>query len=481
MAKMIKIKVHIIPVIMMCLCGCFLAGCPSPADESKEAGEHVRQAIPMAEEAIVKVYPDAIVKKNTFYGVSAAQTGPDHVMTDWVKGTYLDGGEERVLVNVNTGQIYVTSEWHKIRSYEVDNISDLYHIDIPDFDVQILGCIEEPYCIDDPAKYGNIQICNMLPIGTVVDDDFARRLLDDDKYSFEIDLTVSGDVDMNVFEEVDCALLGKNVNLRVDKPLAVYESSGSVKNKEQEMTFIRDGKTIYGKLYTPKGDGPFPAVILGHQFGANHSTMEGYAKAFTQNGIMAYAFDFIGGGHDIKSDGVMEEMSVLTEAADMSAVLDGIRGLDNVDKNNIFLMGASQGGFVATYVAGTRPDDVRGLIAFYPAYVIQDDAKKRTDNGTNMKDSFMALGARLGRIYDEDALSFDIYDVMKEFDGSVLIVHGTADGLVPYEYSERAAETFADAELVGIDGADHGFGGADDERATGLAVDFVMSHSVVAD
>ena len=246
--------------------------------------------------------------------------------------------------------------------------------------------------------------------------------------------------------------------------------------EETEMTFTRDGKTIYGKLYTPRGDGPHPAVILGHQFGANHSTMEGYAKAFAENGIMAYAFDFIGGGHDIKSDGVMEEMSVLTEAADMSTVLDGIRALDNVDKNNIFLMGASQGGFVATYVAGTRPDDVRGLIAFYPAYVIQDDAKKRTDNGTNMKDSFMALGARLGRIYDEDALSFDIYDVMKEFDGSVLIVHGTADGLVPYEYSERAAETFADAELVGIDGADHGFGGADDERATGLAVDFVKGN-----
>ena len=249
------------------------------------------------------------------------------------------------------------------------------------------------------------------------------------------------------------------------------------KEEEQEMTFMRDGKTIYGELYTPKGEGPFPAVILGHQFGANHSTMEGYAKAFVRNGIMACVFDFIGGGHNIKSDGTMEEMSVLTEAADMSTVLDQIRALDNVDKDNVFLMGASQGGFVATYVAGMRPNDVRGLIAFYPAYVIQDDAKKRTGNGTNLKDSFTVLGAKLGRIYDEDALSFDIYDVMKKYDGSVLIVHGTADGLVPYEYSERAAETFADAELVAIDGADHGFGGADDERATSLAVDFVTSLS----
>ena len=244
---MIKIKAQIIPVILLCLCGCFLTGCPSPADESKEAGEHVRQAIPIAEEAITKVYPNAVVKKNTFYGVSAAQTGPDHLMTDWVEGTYLDGGEERVLVNVNTGEIYVTSEWHKIRSYEMDIIKDLYHIDVSDFDVQISGCKEEPYCIDDPARYGNIQIRNMLPLGTVVDDDFARRLLDDDEYSFEINLIVNADVDMNVFKETECTPLGKNVKIRVEQydneyfkhkdtpnytaapgeaePLATYESS----------------------------------------------------------------------------------------------------------------------------------------------------------------------------------------------------------------------------------------------------------------
>ena len=242
-----------------------------------------------------------------------------------------------------------------------------------------------------------------------------------------------------------------------------------------ELTFERDQKKIYGKLYVPDGDGPFPAVILAHAFGADLSMMEGYAEAFAKKGVIAYAFDFIGGGHNIKSDGSMEEMSVLTEAADMSAVLDGIRSLDDVDKKSVFLMGASQGGFVATYVAGTRPDDVKGLIAFYPAYVIQDDAKKRTNNGTDMKETFTALGAQLGRIYDEDALSFDIYDVMKEYDGKVLMIHGTADSLVPYEYSKRAAATFPDAELISIEGADHGFWGDDDKKATEMAVDFVIS------
>ena len=90
-----------------------------------------------------------------------------------------------------------------------------------------------------------------------------------------------------------------------------------------------------------------------------------------------------------------------------------------------------------------------------------------------MKDSFVALGNRLSRIYDEDALSFDIYDVMKNYDGNALIIHGTADTLVPYEYAQRAAETMKNAELVKIEGAGHGFDSRDNEYATELAVGFV--------
>ena len=240
-----------------------------------------------------------------------------------------------------------------------------------------------------------------------------------------------------------------------------------------ELSFLRNGKKIYGKLYTPEGNGPYPAVILGHAFGANLSMMENYAEAFANKGIIAYAFDFIGGGQNIQSDGTMEEMSVLTEAEDMKTVLEGIRALDIVDEKNVFVMGASQGGFVATYVAGTIPEAVKGLIAFYPAYVIQDDAKKRTNNGTDMKESFEALGNKLSRIYDEDALSFDIYDIMKGYDGKALIIHGTADMLVPYEYAQRAADTMKNAKLITIEGAGHGFDVDDNKYATEMAVEFV--------
>ena len=40
-----------------------------------------------------------------------------------------------------------------------------------------------------------------------------------------------------------------------------------------------------------------------------------------------------------------------------------------VDPDNVFLLGESQGGFVCSYFAATYPDEIRGLIPFYPAFI----------------------------------------------------------------------------------------------------------------
>ena len=238
-------------------------------------------------------------------------------------------------------------------------------------------------------------------------------------------------------------------------------------------TVRRDGMQIYGELYLPEAEAPHPLVIMSHGFGGNHRSCEYYADAFARNGIAAYVYDFIGGGRGSQSDGDMTEMSVLTEAADLGAVLDQLKAREDMDERRIYLFGESQGGFVSTYVAGTRPDDVAGLIALYPAYVLQDDARKRTPDVNNIPETMSVMGMTIGAIYNRDALSFDIYDIMAGYTGKTLIIHGTADSIVPISYSERAIETFPDAELIRIGGANHGFYGHDQESAAQAAVDFV--------
>ena len=86
------------------------------------------------------------------------------------------------------------------------------------------------------------------------------------------------------------------------------------------------------------------------------------------------------------------------------------------------------------------------------------------------------MGATIGKLYLEDALSVDIYEKMGDYPGDVLIFHGTADSIVPLSYSERAVTTFPSAELVTIEGAGHGFSGEDDQYVTKRSVDFVKAH-----
>lgn len=251
--------------------------------------------------------------------------------------------------------------------------------------------------------------------------------------------------------------------------------TADMKYDVKEVNIDHGDGTIYGRLYAPE-DPSSALVILSHGFGGSYRDVEPYAKYFAENGITAYAFDFTGGGSGSRSGGSTTEMSVLTEADDLNTVIDYF--LDGSDSSckNIFLLGGSQGGFVSTYAAAARPDDIAGLIALFPAYVIQDDSRQRNPDPENGPNTSSLMGIRIGKIYDVDAQSFDIYDLMKNYSGKVLIIHGTADSIVPISYSERAAETFPNAELVKIDGAGHGFYGGAQEQAEELSVQFVKEN-----
>ena len=199
---------------------------------------------------------------------------------------------------------------------------------------------------------------------------------------------------------------------------------------------------------------------------------------FSSTSNMPNAYDTGLAEVTIHSDGKMTDMSVLTEAADLATVLDGLKELPQIDKRNIFLMGRSQGGYVSTYVGTKRRDEIRGMVLLYPAYMIQDDVIERTDNGKHIAKEPVFLDYRVGEIYDRDALAVDIYEGMSDFTGSVLLIHGTADPLVPYAYSLKARELFPNAELVTVPGAGHGFEGEDLAKVKEIVLHFVQENIV---
>ena len=87
------------------------------------------------------------------------------------------------------------------------------------------------------------------------------------------------------------------------------------------------------------------------------------------------------------------------------------------------------------------------------------------------------MGVTIGHRYGEDAVSFDIYDVIGAYQGDVLILHGDRDAIVPLSYSQRAAEVYAHAELVVMEGQNHGFMGAARAEAMERETAFFRQHS----
>ena len=235
---------------------------------------------------------------------------------------------------------------------------------------------------------------------------------------------------------------------------------------------------IFGVLYLPEGvnaDAPRPAVICSHILGGTYKNSGKYAREMASRGYVAYAFDFCGGSNESRSSGKTTESSIKTEAADLSAVLDAIRALPEVDERNVFLFGQSQGGAVSAMVAAARPDEVAGLVLLYPAFIIHGLAVEMFGTVENTPEIYR-LWLDLGRIYAVDAIEYDFYEHIGAFEGPVLMFQGTADKLEPRHYTDRAAEVYADVDYEVIEGAGHSFQGELRQHVHNRVDAFIAGH-----
>ncbi|MCD8316507.1 MAG: alpha/beta hydrolase [Eggerthellaceae bacterium] len=221
---------------------------------------------------------------------------------------------------------------------------------------------------------------------------------------------------------------------------------------EEDFTCANREHTIWGRLYLPQGDGPFPLLIYSHGLGNNRFDVvpEDLARA----GIALCVFDFCGGSPYSKSSGLTTEMSVMTEAEDLSAVLDFCKADGRFDKNRIYLSGNSQGGYVSTIVGIERQPEIRGIFLLCPAYLIsalQNDAAAELFPDLALGFAGIELGSR----YIEDIPKYPIFEHLNELKRPVTIYHGTSDLIAPVHYSELAVEILPNAQLIQIPGARH--------------------------
>lgn len=136
---------------------------------------------------------------------------------------------------------------------------------------------------------------------------------------------------------------------------------------ELELTFGAAGWELPGTFAVPKGNGPFPAVVLVHGSGSNdrdetigpNKIFRDLAWGLASRGIAVFRYDkrtkthaqrFIAESESLKPITVREE--TMADAGFAQALL---RERSEVDASHIFLLGHSLGGMLAPRIASEHP------------------------------------------------------------------------------------------------------------------------------
>lgn len=225
-----------------------------------------------------------------------------------------------------------------------------------------------------------------------------------------------------------------------------------------KITIQRDGLTLVGEREEPFGE-IYDMAILMHGFTSNRNTplLQAIANNLRDENVASVRFDFNGHGD---SDGEFEKMTVANEIADAQAILEYVRTDPHV--RNIYLVGHSQGGVVASMLAGLYPDVIKKLVLLAPAAVLKDDAKNGNTQGARYNPdhipNYVPLGDKhLGGFYLRIAQVLPIYEVAGRYYGDSLVIAAEHDQIVPKKYLDKYHEIYSRSQLVTIPNADHSF------------------------
>lgn len=237
------------------------------------------------------------------------------------------------------------------------------------------------------------------------------------------------------------------------------------------------GREIYGVSYMPDNVANCPLVIFSHGFNGTNADFAMECEYLAANGVGAYSFDFCGGSVHSRSDLMTSEMSIFTEKEDLCAIIDTIRGWENVDRENIFLFGASQGGLVTALTADEKSEEIKGVLLLFPAFCIADNWNAKFPALDDIPDILEVWGVTLGRIYFESVHGYDIYRHIGRFHKNVQIFHGGLDEIVPLEYGMRASRLYPHAGIEVFPEEGHGFSEAGNKRVAGMTLEFVKANT----
>lgn len=127
----------------------------------------------------------------------------------------------------------------------------------------------------------------------------------------------------------------------------------------KSVSYKSGDETVQGMLYTPSGTGPFPALVVIHEYWGLNDWVKDQASKLADQGYLALAVDLYRGKIATTPDMGHELMRGLPEdraKRDLHAAVEFLKSQPNVKKNRIGSIGWCMGGGYSLDVALQEPD-----------------------------------------------------------------------------------------------------------------------------
>lgn len=232
--------------------------------------------------------------------------------------------------------------------------------------------------------------------------------------------------------------------------------------------------TLRGFFHNPNQK-EFPVCIIFHGFtGQCTGTKFSYvqlSRMLEAKGIGTLRLDFLGSG---ESDLNFKDMTFGDELSCARVILEEVSKMPVASE--IYVLGHSMGGAVASELAKLYPSDIKKLCLWAPAFNLPDAIDYLIGKvPVNDEGIYDHDGYEISQAFVDDIIQRNLYQDLNIYKNKLLVIHGTKDTTVPFTISEKYLKLFnQDIFFHAIKNADHNFNTITDiKKVLKLTLDFL--------
>ena len=210
-----------------------------------------------------------------------------------------------------------------------------------------------------------------------------------------------------------------------------------------------EGAQLVGVLRTPRGAGPWPAVVMVPGLDSAKEEFRSTEALFLDRGVATFSVDGPGQGEAEYDLPIRADWS-----APGHAVLDALSGRPEVDAQRLGVWGVSLGGYYSARMAAAVGDRVRACVALAGPYdfgACWDRLPPLTRRAFEVRS-----GATSEQQARQTALTLSLEGHLAGLTAPLLVVFGKQDRLIPWQHALRVADEAPAAELLLLEDGNHG-------------------------